>query len=56
MPALTVPAGFDKAGAPLGVQLIGPHLGEASLLTAGHAVQTVTDWHARRPDLSVLPS
>ncbi|MEM1315481.1 MAG: amidase, partial [Pseudomonadota bacterium] len=56
LPALTVPAGFDDAGAPIGVQLIGKPLGEAPLLTAGHAFQTVTDWHTRRPDLSALPS
>lgn len=56
LPSLTVPAGFDDAGAPIGVQLIGRHLGEAPLLTVGHAFQTVTDWHLRRPDLSALPA
>lgn len=51
-PALTIPAGFDANGGPIGVQLVGKKLGEANLCRAGHAFQTVTDWHLRRPDLS----
>ncbi|MEM7522190.1 MAG: amidase [Pseudomonadota bacterium] len=51
-PALTIPAGFDANGGPIGVQLVGKHLGEADLFRVGHAFQTVTDWHLRRPDLS----
>ena len=51
-PSLTLPAGFDSRGAPIGVQLIGRKFDEAALLTAGHAFQSVTDWHVRRPDLA----
>ena len=51
-PSLIVPAGFDSRGAPIGVQLIGRKFGEAALLSAGHAFQSLTDWHVRRPDLS----
>ena len=51
-PALILPAGFDARGAPVGVQLIGRKFDEATLFTAGRAVQSVTDWHVRRPDLS----
>lgn len=52
LPALTFPAGFDERGAPVGLQLMGPALSEPALLSLVHAFQTVTDWHARRPDLS----
>lgn len=52
LPALTFPAGFDTKGAPIGLQLMGPALSEPALLSAGHAFQTVTGWHTRRPDLS----
>jgi amidase len=52
LPALTFPAGFDGKGAPIGLQLMGPKLSEAALFAAGHAYQTVTDWHTRRPDLA----
>jgi amidase len=51
-PALTMPAGFDKRGAPIGCQLIGHHFAEATLIAAGCAFQSVTDHHAARPDLS----
>lgn len=51
-PALTLPGGFDRRGAPMGFQLMGPALSEPALLRAGHAFQSVTDWHLRRPDLS----
>ena len=54
VPAMSIPAGFDDRGLPLGVQLIGPRLGEAAVLAAGHAFQSVTDWHRRRPPLGGL--
>jgi amidase len=48
-PSLTLPAGFDSDGLPIGLQLIGPVLGEARLLAAGIAFQQATDWHRRHP-------
>jgi amidase len=51
MPAITLNGGFDKRGAPIGFQLVGRHLSEPLLLRAGHAFQTVTDFHARHPIL-----
>lgn len=51
-PTLSLPTGCNADGAPLGIQLLGPHLGEATLLRAGHALQGVTDWHRRRPALA----
>src|SRR5207249_9810566 len=53
VPAMSIPAGFDDRGLPLGVQLIGPRLGEAAVLAAGHAFQSVTDWHRRRPAIGL---
>jgi amidase len=50
-PTLTLPMGIDKSGMPLTMQLVGPHVGEELLLRAGHAYQSVTDWHARRPPI-----
>ncbi|MEB8386625.1 amidase [Rhodobacteraceae bacterium KMM 6894] len=38
-PALSVPAGFDAAGLPIALQLIGPPLSEATLLRAGAAAE-----------------
>lgn len=51
LPSLTLPGGFDTRGGPIGFQLMGHHLDEATLLRAGHAFQSVTDWHLRRPAL-----
>ena len=48
-PTITLPNGIDAAGLPLSMQIVGPHLSEATLARAAHAFQTVTDWHARRP-------
>ncbi|TCR71006.1 MULTISPECIES: amidase [Rhizobium/Agrobacterium group] len=50
-PSITMPCGMASIGVPLGLQLIGPHLSEASLLKAAHAYQQATDWHTRRPNL-----
>ena len=52
MPAITLNGGFDKRGAPIGFQLVGKHLSEALLLRAAHAFQSVTDFHARHPQLA----
>ncbi len=52
LPSLTMPAGFDGRGGPIGFQLMGPALSEAALMRAGHAFQSITDWHTRRPDLT----
>jgi amidase len=50
-PSITLNGGFDQRGAPIGFQLIGKALSESLLLRAGHAYQSVTDWHARHPAL-----
>ncbi|MCC7361860.1 MAG: Asp-tRNA(Asn)/Glu-tRNA(Gln) amidotransferase subunit GatA [Anaerolineales bacterium] len=46
---LSVPCGFDQHGLPIGLQLLGPALGEAAVLRAGHVYEQATPWHARRP-------
>jgi len=49
LPGLSVPCGFDAAGLPVGLQLIGKFMDEASLLSAAHQLQQETDWHQRMP-------
>ena len=48
LPALSLPCGFSNR-MPVGMQLIGPHFGEASLLKLGRQYQDETDWHALHP-------
>ena len=49
LPALSVPAGFTSNGMPAALQFIGRPFAEELVLRAGHAYQSVTDWHERMP-------
>lgn len=49
LPGMSLPAGFGRAGRPVGLQLIGQAFDEARLLAVGDAFQQVTDWHRRSP-------
>jgi aspartyl-tRNA(Asn)/glutamyl-tRNA(Gln) amidotransferase subunit A len=51
LPALSFSAGFDPAGLPLGVQLVGRFAAEWTLLRIGHAFQEMTTHHRRAPIL-----
>ncbi|MCB2048824.1 MAG: amidase [Novosphingobium sp.] len=51
LPTISLPAGFSTAGLPIGMQLVGPALGEPMLIRAGDAFQRVTDYHTRHPAL-----
>jgi len=48
IPGLSVPCGFTD-GLPVGLQLLGPPLGEAALLRVACAYPRATDWHRARP-------
>jgi aspartyl-tRNA(Asn)/glutamyl-tRNA(Gln) amidotransferase subunit A len=49
LPGMSIPAGFDSQGLPVGLQLIGKYFNEARLLNIAHRYQQVTDWHQRIP-------
>jgi aspartyl-tRNA(Asn)/glutamyl-tRNA(Gln) amidotransferase subunit A len=51
LPALSLPAGFDAAGLPLGVQLVGRYAAEWTLLRIGRVFQELTTHHLRTPSL-----
>jgi len=50
-PALSVCNGFDKAGLPLSLQIVGRCFDEATVLRIGHAYEQATPWRERRPQL-----
>ena len=49
LPGMSIPAGFDSKGLPVGLQIIGPYLGEEKLLNVAHQYQQATDWHTCIP-------
>ena len=51
-PAISVPAGFTAAGLPVGLQIVGRHRDEWSVLQLAHAFEQVTQYRRRRPGLS----
>src|SRR5919109_1454908 len=51
LPALSLPCGFDTDGLPIGMQIIGKHFGEATILRVGHAYEQATEWYKRKPGL-----
>jgi len=48
---LSLPCGFDADGLPIGLQVMGPALGEERVLRVAYAYEQATDWCARRPSL-----
>jgi amidase len=49
LPAISVPAGFDARGLPMGLQLVGRPNGELALLRIARAYELATQWVQRRP-------
>ena len=52
MAGISVPCGFS-GGMPVGLQLMGPALGESVILRAAYAYERATDWHKQRPSLEL---
>jgi aspartyl-tRNA(Asn)/glutamyl-tRNA(Gln) amidotransferase subunit A len=50
-PAISLPCGFTSQGLPIGLQIVGPHGGEAIVIQLAHAYEQATEWHKRRPQL-----
>jgi len=54
-PAASVPAGFTKAGLPVGLQIVGRHLADAAVLTAAAAFERARPWAQLWPKLALPP-
>lgn len=54
IPAIVLPCGFTAGPPvlPIGIQFCARPFAEAALFQVGHAYQTATDWHQRRPALN----
>jgi aspartyl-tRNA(Asn)/glutamyl-tRNA(Gln) amidotransferase subunit A len=49
LPALSLPCGFDAENLPIGMQIIGNHFDEETILRLGYAYEQQTEWHKRKP-------
>jgi len=49
LPCMSIPVGLDDIGMPVGMQLIGNYLQEASLLNVAHRFQQETAFHHAKP-------
>jgi len=46
---MSVPCGFSSDNLPIGLQVVGPALGEEAILRVGFAYEQATDWRRHRP-------
>lgn len=51
IPSMVVCGGFTAAGLPLGLEIMGPAWGDATVLRVGHHFEQATSTRARRPEL-----
>lgn len=49
LPAISLPCGFDNAGLPIGLQLIGQPFDEATILRAAYGYEQANPWHTMKP-------
>ncbi len=51
IPGISIPCGFTGNSLPIGLQLLGKHFDEESVLHAAFAYEQATEWHKKRPKL-----
>jgi len=49
LPAISLPCGFDGEGMPIGLQIIGKHFDEATILRVADTYERATEWHKTKP-------
>ncbi|MDK6233334.1 Asp-tRNA(Asn)/Glu-tRNA(Gln) amidotransferase subunit GatA [Aerococcus sanguinicola] len=50
LPGMSVPAGFDEDGLPIGLQLIGNYFDESTLYKTAYAFEQATDYQSKHPE------
>ena len=51
IPGISVPCGFSEDGLPIGLQILGKHFDEETLIKVAYNLEQATDFHTRRPNL-----
>ena len=49
LPAISIPAGPTSENAPIGVQIVGRHADEATVLQLARQIEQTAPWDPRRP-------
>jgi aspartyl-tRNA(Asn)/glutamyl-tRNA(Gln) amidotransferase subunit A len=52
IPAISIPCGFSSSGLPVGLQIAGPHMGEATVFQVAHAYERESAWFNKIPDIN----
>jgi len=47
LPGLSLPCGFDRAGLPIGLQIVGRPFEEERVFQTAYAYEQATEWHRR---------
>ncbi len=53
LPAISVPCGWTDEGFPVGLQIVGRRLGEATVLRAAAAFEALAPWRDKRPPIAM---
>lgn len=51
VPGISIPCGFTSNNLPIGLQIIGKHFDEETILKVAYAYEQATEWHKRKPDI-----
>ena len=51
IPAVSIPTKLDRSGLPIGIQIVGPALGEEQILQAAWALEQSFDFRKNQPNL-----
>ena len=51
IPGLSVPAGFDRDGMPIGLQILAPQFMESRLFNAAHKFERANDYYLKLADI-----
>ena len=51
--SMSVPCGFAKAGTPIGMQIASGPFHEELIFSAAHAYEQATEWHKRKPNITI---
>ena len=51
LPAISIPCGFTSEGFPVGLQVVGRRLAEATVLKAAAAFEALAPWHDKKPPI-----